>query len=145
LSYRIFAEDTITPTTRSINLRNNVDSTGPHLITFGVRCVVADATAGSYGMSVNYETPNGQLRTISLDFGGVADLSTIIDANGAMWYSNQVLMIDKRHPLGDGVGADPYGTMTLDFSLGGIAATSKISYECIISVFDDTTGGMTIP
>lgn len=135
MSFHIFKEDSITPSTRSINMRNVVDSSGPHKLTFGIRTVVADPAAGVCSMYCSYETPNGQIRSIELT--SPADLKTITDSGGAMWYSPDVLVIDERHPLGNGALSDPYGNLSLEFFVGaGVAGTSKISYEAILEVFD---------
>lgn len=143
MSFRLFQEDSITPSTRTINVRNSLDSNGPHRLSFGVRTVVADALAGSLYMYCRYETPNGQMRRIDLVSG--ADLREISDLSGAMWYADQVLVIDKRYPLGDGPGVDPYGVFELNFVLTGTAGSSLIAYEAIVDVFDGSPAVTIIP
>jgi hypothetical protein len=151
MTWRILAEDTISPSavynssgsgaTRTVDLRALLDTGGPHLMTFGVRTVVADPSAAFCQMKVVYETPNGQLRTID---PGPADLSVITDATGAMWYADMVTVIDKYYPLADGPGSNPLGTFFLQFNAGA-AGTSKISYECMIYSFDGSSTVINIP
>jgi hypothetical protein len=136
VSFHVFAEDSIVPTVRRINIRNVLDTSGPHLITFGVRTVVADPVLGTfYAMRVEYETPNGQLRTISL--AAPADLSIVSDALGAMWYADQVMVIDKYYPLSNGPQvSEPRGLFDIVFPGGGAVGSALISYECVVTVFD---------
>lgn len=140
MTVHIFRESTISPpgpspVQRNISIRNVCDASGPHLITFGVRTVVADAAASFCSMRVQYESPNGELRTI---YAGDADLSVVTDVAGAMWYAPQVMTIDERHPLGDGAGEDPYGTFMIRLNCAA-PGTSKISYECVVEQFDGSS------
>jgi hypothetical protein len=145
VTFRIFAEDSIVPTTRRINLRGYLDTSGPHLITFGIRSVAASVQGGFCGMKVNYETPNGQLRTITLP--APADCATIVDSVGAMWYAPMVLVIDQRYPLGNGPQpTEPYGLFDLQFNWDGTTYdTQRISYECIVHTYDGSSTVVNIP
>lgn len=151
MTWRVLAEDTVSPLNiynssgsspqKTVNLRSLLDTGGPHLVTFGLRTVVADAAAAFCQMRVLYETANGQLRTID---PGPVDLSVITDAGGAMWYAPMDTVIDKHYPLGDGPGTDPNGLFQLIFNCGA-EGTSKISYECLIYSFDGSSSVINIP
>lgn len=155
MTIRVFAQDTVSHseigvfvstggsvTQRKINLRDVLDTGGPHMITFGLRCVVADPAAFNCNMVCQYETPNGQLRAIGIV--APVDLTVITEASGAMWYASQQLTIDKRYPLANGPGVDPYGTFHILFTADA-PGTSKLSYECIVETFDGSGSVITYP
>lgn len=134
MTIHIFREDNITPTTRSIDVRNVLDASGPHRVSFGCRCTVVGPGADYVIMSVIYETDNGQTRTIGLP--APIDLTTTSSSLGGMWYAPEELVIDFRHPLGDGALVSPYGQFNINFLNGGNVNGAKISYEAIIEQFD---------
>lgn len=134
MSYHIFTESNVVPSTRSVNIRSALDTSGPHLVTFGLRTTVTQPGAASLAMTLRYETPNGQERSIFLP--SAANLNFLEDSNGAIWYAPQEMTIDQYYPLANGPGSDPLGTFKIDFLLSGTVTTGRITYECIVTTFD---------
>jgi hypothetical protein len=123
-------------TTYRLNARNVLDTGGPHEVSFGGRTEVADPSSACFvNMNVKYETNNGELRTIATV--APVDTSTLSESAGAMWYSPKQLVVDKHYPLANGPQpTSPSGLFDINLVFGGNPLTSKISYECLIEVFD---------
>lgn len=136
MSFHIFKEENIAPTTRTINIRNIIDSTGPHKVTFGVRTVFAAAGSATYSMQFSYENDNGVMQTLS---NPSIDLSETDPGLGGVWYKEEVMTSDRRHPLGDGLLADPYGAFTLNFILLNGPTSALISYDAIFTTLDGSS------
>jgi hypothetical protein len=135
LTVHRFIETGITPADRTINIRNVIDSEGPHLITFGSRTTVADPTAGQLAMYVYYETPEHQL--IGLPAPSSVDLTELEPSLGGAWYARQVMTIDGYFPDYSGVyPEETRGMFKIVFDLAGPAGTSKFAYECVVNVDD---------
>lgn len=89
------------------------DATGPHWISFCYWIETADVlAAGAFSMDINYTDPTGQTRTIN---GTPISLQ---DSTG--FFSRPVEMIER-----DTVNS----TWTLDRTLAGVAAGSKVAYR----------------
>lgn len=136
MTYHIFKESNIVPSTRTIDMRGVVDTSGPHLITFGCRTHAESTVVSNISMKCTYETPNTARRTINLP--GVVDLTTTDDFLGGMWYAPVETIIDQYYPLGDGIYPEqPLGVLNLQFVLtGSPSAACRISYECVLQTFD---------
>lgn len=146
MTVHVFKEVNITPVTKIIDVRNIIDSSGPHMLSMGVRTTVADLTAGGVTITCFYEDISGN--TQSLGVSGTSDLSTIDSLLGSTWYMKDSMVMDQYYPLGNsvvpilaypaslGAVANPYGTFILATILTGPAATAKFSYEARLVVDD---------
>lgn len=125
------------------NVRNRIDTSGPHLITLGLRTTTADFGVGSCAAYFQYETPNGEIQTLGT---GYVSLTQISDAGGGIWYEPLRISIDENHPLADGpIAADPRGFYTLGLTLSGSAGAAKITYEAMLMTFDGNSAVVNIP
>lgn len=141
MTFHILKEDSIAPTTRKINVRSLLDTSGPHLLTGGHRTVIADlADSGLfYRMTFRYEFPNGEMRSIRPDD---LALDSTTQAGGGIWYMDNVLILDKYWPAADGpYSEERYGIFSIDFALlGGTSnGISRISYDIVLQVFDGSS------
>jgi hypothetical protein len=138
VTWHIFKQSGISPADDiTVNVRNSIDSDGPHMIAVGCRTVVAGGVGQTYRMYFEYETDNGELIIEGTNWTVMNDIT---QAGGAIWYRPLLPCVDKRYPLGDGPGADPYGTWTLNMQKGGgpgvPVGTTLISYEAWVITND---------
>lgn len=133
MSYHIFTETNITPSTKVINLRSAFSDSAPHRTGFCVQTTVADGSAGVVTMRCRYEDQSHNEHNYELP--GVTLTTT--DIFGGGFHSQDVFdAFDKYFADLSGALGEPNGLFQLELDLGGPAGTSKITYFALVELLD---------
>jgi hypothetical protein len=137
MTRHIFREYGISPAEFSKNVRNVIDTDGPHMISLGCRTVTAGGVGETYRLYWEYETQNGELIQETTPWTTMNDIT---QGGGGIWYQPMKFSVDMRYPLGNGPGVDPYGTWTLNLQKGsgpsGPVGGTLITYEALVDTND---------
>lgn len=147
MSFHIFTEHSITPTSKIVDIRGQLGADPPHYphrIGFFVQTTVADLTAGVVTARLRYEDETHNEHNYELT---PITLTTIDPAGGGFRAQDVFDAFDKyfESSVDPGVLGNPEGLLQFELDLGGPAGTALITYACMLEKIDGSSTVYTHP
>lgn len=147
MSFHIFTEHSIVPTSKVVDIRGQIGGDPPHYphrIGFFVQTAVADVTAGVITARVRYEDEKHNEHIYELTPITLAS----IDPTGGGFRAQDVFDAFDKHfesSVDPGVLGNPDGLLQFELDLGGLAGTARMTYACMLEKIDGTSTVYTYP